>query len=398
MAANAARAKMKLVLVSYKVCWESPNSASGYATNGGFALQVRALSELFDETRLVVPIARVPRPAGEVKISGRKLSVVPIEEPVGKDLPRKFRLPGWFLRNITTVAREIRNADAVHTPVPGDIGSIGMLVAMALRKRLFIRYCGNWLVRRTIADRFLGWLLQRVAGSRTVVLTTGGGGNPPSLRNSSVRWIFATSLTESELEKYATVRADPAPNGPKLIIACRQETKKGTGRVIESLRLLEGDYPGITFDVVGDGSALPEFREMAKRLKVADRVRFFGNVDHTGVMELLTAADIFCFPTTASEGFPKAVLEALACGLPVVSTRVSILAELLSDGGGVLLDDTSPSAIALAIRSCLDDRERYRALSSAAVRTASRYSLERWRDTIGSLLVIYWGPLRSLHA
>jgi glycosyltransferase involved in cell wall biosynthesis len=121
-------------------------------------------------------------------------------------------------------------------------------------------------------------------------------------------------------------------------------------------------------------------------------------VDHAGVMELLTAADIFCFPTTSSEGFPKAVLEALACGLPVVSTRVSILAELLSDGGGVLLDDTSPSAIARAIRSCLDDRERYRTLSSAAVRTASLYSLEKWRDTIGSLLVIHWGPLRSPHA
>ena len=386
---------MKLVIVSFKVCWESPDSPSGYATNGGFALQVKALSELFDETRLVVPVARVPRRAGEVIISGRKLSVVPIEEPVGEDLPRKLRLPAWFLRNITTVAREVRNADAVHTPVPGDIGSIGMLVAIALRKPLFVRYCGNWRVRRTAADRFLGWLLQRVAGSRTVVLATGGGGKPPSPRNSTIRWIFATSLTESELKKYANVRADPAANGPKLIIACRQETKKGTGQVIESLRQLEGDYPGITFDVVGDGSALPEFREIAKRHQVANRVNFLGNVDHTGVMELLTAADIFCFPTTSSEGFPKAVLEALACGLPVVSTRVSILGELLSDGGGVLLDDTSPSEIALAVRSCLDDPQRYRALSSAAVRTASRYSLEKWRDTVGALLVSHWGPLRS---
>jgi glycosyltransferase involved in cell wall biosynthesis len=103
---------------------------------------------------------------------------------------------------------------------------------------------------------------------------------------------------------------------------------------------------------------------------------------------------VFCFPTASSEGFPKVVLEALACGLPVVTTRVSALPELIGTGCGVLLDEVTPAAVAEGVRLCLSDGERYRAMSGAAVRTAREYSLERWRDSIGELLRAAWGPLR----
>jgi len=168
--------------------------------------------------------------------------------------------------------------------------------------------------------------------------------------------------------------------------------------VIECLPLLEMRYPNISLDVVGDGDALSEFRLTAKNCGVAHRVRFHGKLDHTGVMSLLKEADLFCFPTISSEGFPKAVLEALACGLPVVSTRVSVLGELIGAGGGILLDDATPMEVANGIRWCLADEARYRMMSSAAIRTASAYSLEKWRDTIASLLIPRWGPLSSIHA
>jgi glycosyltransferase involved in cell wall biosynthesis len=112
------------------------------------------------------------------------------------------------------------------------------------------------------------------------------------------------------------------------------------------------------------------------------------------VIRLLQQADIFCYPT-ASEGFPKAVLEALACGLPVVTTRVSVLPKLIGTGCGLLLEHTNPEALAQAVLACLSDAVRYRTMSARAVETASQYSLERWRDTIGDLLRAACGPLRS---
>lgn len=386
---------MKLLVMSHKVCWQSLKSPSGYATDGGFPFQMRAISELFDETRLVLPTMQNCHSAGEVGIAGERLTVVPLTVPYGKNLRRKLMLIPWLLRNLLTIVREISRADAVHTPIPSDVGTIGLLIALLFRKPLLIRHCGNWALRRTTAEHFWRWLLERTAGDHTVVLATGGAKKGPSERNPNVRWIFSTSLRKSELQECGSVRRDLVGKEPRLIISCRQERAKGTGTVIESLPLLASDYPGISLDVVGDGDALVEFRRIAEQNNVSNRVRFHGKVDHSHVMQLLKNADVFCFPTTSSEGFPKAVLEALACGLPVVTTRVSVLGELIGGGGGILLDEATPQEVARGVRWCLLDSARYQALSSAAVRTAAEYSLERWRDTIAAVLTPRWGPLQS---
>jgi glycosyltransferase involved in cell wall biosynthesis len=389
---------MRLAVISHKVCWPSANSPSGFATDGGFPFQMQAISELFDQTCLIVPVTGTPQHAGEASIIGERLSVVPLTVPVGRDLGRKLILPVWLLRNFPIIAREISRADAVHAPIPGDVGTFGLLLAMLLRKPLFVRHCGNWSVQKTVAEHFWRLLLERSAGDRTVVLATGGSDTPPSRRNANVRWIFSSSLREGELTQYGSVRTSFAATAPRLIIACRQEKRKGTGAVIESLSSLAGDYPGISLDVVGDGAALPDFRRIADEGGVGDRVRFHGKVEHAGVMALLKSADLFCFPTTSSEGFPKAVLEALAVGLPVVSTRVSVLPELVGNGSGVLLDSATPEEVARGVRWCLANNARYQALSAAAIRTASQYSIERWRDTIASFLTPAWGSLRSINA
>ncbi|HEX8849566.1 MAG TPA: glycosyltransferase [Gemmatimonadaceae bacterium] len=385
---------MKLVVVSHKLCWPSERSTSGYATDGGFPFQMRALAQLFDSTTLVVPVDRSHARVGEIPLDGRAIRVVPLPPVAGTDLRRKLALPVWLLRNLATIVAEVRRADAVHAPIPGDIGTFGLLLALAFRKPLFVRHCGNWLKQKTVAEYVWRWLLDRCAGGRNIVLATGGTGAAPS-RNPNVRWIFSTSLTDEEIRACAAPRVRAPTAGPRLIITCRQERTKGTGLVIQTLPILAREFPGISLDVVGNGGALAEFRGLAERLGVADRVRFHGQVDHHGVVALLRDADLFCFPTSAPEGFPKAVLEAMACGLPVVTTHVSVLPQLVAGGGGVLLDETSPAAIAVAVRRCVSDLRVYEAMSRAAVDTASRYSLERWRDTIGGSLAAAWGELRS---
>jgi glycosyltransferase involved in cell wall biosynthesis len=385
---------VKLLVVSYKTCWPQPASPSGYATDGGFPFQMRALSELFDATTLLLPCAEGGR-AGEGHLSGRNLSVVPLPAPVGRDLWRKLRFPFWLLANCRLLLREVLRADAVHAPIPGDIGTIGMLLAFLLRKPLFVRYCGNWAVQATAAERFWRWFMERCAGGRVVCLATGEQPDPPSRRNPALNWIFATTLTEQELSRAVTDRTPFPRSTPRLIIACRQERAKGTGVVIESLPLLARQFPGVAFDVVGDGGALAEFKQLAERLGVGRQVMFHGLVGHERVIELMQQADLFCFPTTSSEGFPKAALEALACGLPVVTTNVSALPRLVGGGAGVLLEEATPRAVAEAAAKCLADRAAYQCMARQAVATARQYSLERWRDKIGATLSASWGALRS---
>lgn len=382
----------KLVVFSHKLCWPSASSPSGYATDGGFPFQMRALSEIFEETTLVVPCSPVANRVGEILLTGHNLSVAPLTVPRGKGLWRKAGLLFWLVRNCRVIFQQMQRADAAHTPIPGDVGTIGMLLAFFLRKPLFVRHCGNWFVQETLAERFWKWFMERYAGGKKVMLATGGSNVPPSNRNAAIRWIFSTTLTEDELKTCLTGRYQPPRENTRLIIACRQDKQKGTGIVIESLPLVLKDFPHVTLDVVGDGEALDEFKALAASLGVRERITFHGNVDHATVTRLLRNAHLFCYPTTASEGFPKVVLEALACGLPVITTRVSVLPQLIGSGCGILIEEPTPSEVARSVREILLQADRYCAMSAQAVATARQYSLERWRDTLGEWLRAAWKP------
>jgi glycosyltransferase involved in cell wall biosynthesis len=385
---------MKLVVVSHKECWRSAASESGFATDGGFPFQMQALSEHFDETTLVLPCARAERRNGEGALRGKNLTVVPLTPLEGTDGPRKLRLPAWLVRNAPALLAAVRAADAVHAPVPGDVGTLGMLAAYALGKPLFVRYCGNWTVQRTSAERFWRRFMERHAGGRNVMLATGGATTAPSA-NPAIEWIFATSMTEAELEECAVRdRRAPADGAPRLIAVGRQTREKGTGLLIEALARTRASYPGATLDVVGGGQAIGELEALAATLGLAEAVRFHGNVGHDRVLELLRGADLFCQPSE-SEGFPKSVLEALACGLPVVVTNVSVLPTLVGSGCGVLLDERTPESVAQAIVACLGDPARYAGMSAKAAATARDYSLERWASAIGTRLRAAWGETLS---
>lgn len=386
---------MRLVVVSHKPCWPSSASPSGYATDGGFPFQIRALSELFDATTLIVPCSSAKAGDGEMPLTGHRLSIAPIVPPFGNGVWRKIGFVFWVLRTSPVLIREMRRADAVHAAIPGDVGTVGMLMAFVLRKPLFVRHCGNWFVQRTVAEHFWKWFMEQFAGGKNVMLATGGNCSPPSQRNKNVRWIFSTTLTKLELTACRTRRNGPPDEEPRLIIVCRQEQEKGTDLLLRSLPIIMRNFPHTMLDVVGEGSALAEFRKLAAALGVSEQTTFHGKVDHATVIRLLKQAHLFCYPTMASEGFPKVVLEALACGLPVITTRVSVLPELIGYGAGILLDEVTPESLAQAIGEILDDTERYEKMSACAFETARQYSLERWRDRIGELLQATWAPLRT---
>jgi len=103
---------------------------------------MQAISALFDATTVLVPIRTSPRPSGTRPLTGHRLRVRPLKEPRGTNLRRKIALLAWLPRNLRHLWRAIREADAVHTPVPGDIGTIGILLALMQRKRLFVWHLG----------------------------------------------------------------------------------------------------------------------------------------------------------------------------------------------------------------------------------------------------------------
>ena len=383
---------MRLVVFSHKPCWSCEGAPAGYASDGGFPFQMNALAQLFDETVLLVPCGIQSKRAGEMAISGPGLRVAALPPVRGTGLWHKFLFPFWLVRCAPVLLRELFRADAVHAPIPGDVGTIGMLLAWIFRKPLFVRYCGNWLTVNTSADRFWHRFMERFAGGRNVMLATGGADHAPSARNPQIYWIFSTSLTEAELAELSDCQRVLKSGQLRLITVGRQEGAKGTELLIRALPQIHRQYPAAVLEVVGDGSGLAALKGLAMQLGLGASVVFRGKLNHTRVLECMQGADVFCLPSQ-SEGFPKVVLEAMACGLPVLATPVSVLPRLLAAGGGELIQP-EPGAIARAVCDLVGDAPRYRGMSFRARATVADYSLERWRDTIGGRLETAWGALK----
>lgn len=270
------------------------------------------------------------------------------------------------------------------------------MIALAVGKPLFIRHCGTWGDRSTLANRFLAWLLPRIAGGRVVVMATGGGPEPPEPSNPAIEWIFATSLTDAEYR--GLVPADPwvPPLPLRLVTVGRVTRGKNALACVEALPGIRRELPDATLTVVGDGAARSELERRVSELGLADVVELTGNLGHDAVMEVLQRSHLFLFPTRVAEGFPKAVLEAMACGLPVVASRVSVLPHLLGEGHGVLLDGTGAADVERAVLELAGAPGRMALIGGRARLRAADYTLERWRDLIGERLERAWGrPLRT---
>jgi glycosyltransferase involved in cell wall biosynthesis len=382
---------MKLLVISHKEVWQSSASASGYATIGGFPFQMKALSELFDETCIAVPIRNTPPPEGLSALCGHNLNIMPFREPKGNTVTRKFTVLFWLFGYFPLLWKLIREADVVHTPIPGDIGTIGLMLALLQRKRIFIRHCSRWGVPSSLVDRVLQWLLTKIASNTIIVFATGGGSKPPSEDNAHIRWIFATSLKQDEVDNLPHARPWHPNDLLKLITVGSLRPGKNISVIIESLPMIRKRYANISLDILGDGKLLDNLQDLTHHMNCTDIVTFHGNVSHCDVLKLLGNAHIFMFPTFF-EGFPKALLEAMAVGLPVIANPVSVIPHLIEiNQCGVLLRKPEAESIADSVIRMIADPQGMQTMGENARTAAEKYTLEKWRDQIGEVLESTWG-------
>ncbi len=141
-----------------------------------------------------------------------------------------------------------------------------------------------------------------------------------------------------------------------LTVARLSNRQKRTSDIIRALAKLPSDW---SLDIAGTGPAEPMLRRLAKRLGVADRVRFLGFVSRDQVRSLLRSCGVYIMPS-ANEAICLAVLEAMACGASVVLTRIRAFEAIVTDGvDGRLVPVGDVSAIVAAIEDAWVPRERF---------------------------------------
>jgi glycosyltransferase involved in cell wall biosynthesis len=165
----------------------------------------------------------------------------------------------------------------------------------------------------------------------------------------------------------------PARRGGRVLLSVSQLIKrKNLDVVIRAFAKLPEATTGATLRIVGDGPERETLSALANRLGVGEAVSFSGFVPNAAVHEEYQMADVFVNASTA-EGFATTCLEALASGLPVVSTRVGGFVDAIEDGRtGYLVDAPDADKLAAILAPLVDDRGLVDELSRRARDTAER--------------------------
>jgi len=135
-----------------------------------------------------------------------------------------------------------------------------------------------------------------------------------------------------------------------LVFVGRLHPVKGLMHLLDALSLLLSDGD-LNFDIilVGDGELRSALERSVAIRGLTERVRFAGEVPHSRVHEWLQAGDAFCLPSLM-EGMPNVVIEAQACGLPVVASRVGGLPDMIGNRTGILVEPAEPAYLANALK------------------------------------------------
>ena len=175
----------------------------------------------------------------------------------------------------------------------------------------------------------------------------------------------------------ARVRLGLPPEVPLVLYAGNLKATKGCHDLIEAFPTLVKRHHDARLIYVGDGPCRANLEDRAASLCCAPAVRFAGAVDHAALADWFVAADVLCLPSH-NEGVPNVVLEAMACGTPVVATSVGGIPEVVPPHAGILVPAHQPHELGVAL---VEAFERHFDAEAIAAHAASF----RWDENIDRL-------------
>jgi glycosyltransferase involved in cell wall biosynthesis len=294
----------------------------------------------------------------------------------------------------------IRKCDIVHAHGHAYMSSyIACKVAEKYKKpfiltqhNTFIDY-QSWL---NLVEQINDWTVGRVVlkGSDRVitvsrktmeyVLKLGADMSKTSVMHNGVDTTFFHPMNREESRDKLGL-----PKNKTVILTIRRLVyKNGLDTFIESASLLTRDYPHLLFIVIGKGPNRKLIEKRVRELDIDDNVRLTGFVPEKLLPLYYNAADYFVIPSSSGEGLPLVLLEAMACGLPVIATTVGGTPEIVKDmKNGVLVPPRNPKALAETISKFLSNKELGLAIGEEARNTVEdRFT---WEENVRQLQNVY---------
>jgi glycosyltransferase involved in cell wall biosynthesis len=333
---------------------------------GGMANQTRQLAELLHGDGLEVELVQVNAPYRPAWIEGLK------------GIRAGFRLMPYLGRLWAAAGR----ADLVHVMANSGwswhlFAAPAVWVAVLRGVPVVVNYRGGE------ADDFLSrsarWVRPTLARTGGVLVPSG------FLQEVFARYGVVARIVPNVVDlarfRPATVERSAA-DGPHIVVARNLEPIYGIPVALRAFALVLAEYPRARLSIAGSGPQVDELKALASELGLDGRSTFTGRLDREQMATLYREADLMLNPSRV-DNTPNSVLEALASGVPVVSTAVGGVPYIVEDGRSALLvprDDVA--AMAAAAMRVLGSPDLRRQLVDGGLNEVRRYTWMAVRDTL----------------
>lgn len=229
-------------------------------------------------------------------------------------------------------------------------------------------------------SRSMRWIRPSLKRVDTIVVPSG------FLQDVFRRWGFDSTIVPNiiDLSRFSTPqeREDREAKGPNILVARNLEPIYDNATALHAFREVVTRIPGATLTIAGCGPERDTLGRLAQSLGIADVVTFTGRVDNENMPALYRASDVLLNPSLA-DNMPISILEALASGVPVVSTNVGGVPYLVKDGEtAFLVPPQDPRAMAARLIELLADRERMAQMRAAGLSQIKAYAWPNVREQL----------------
>ncbi|WP_138434678.1 glycosyltransferase [Winogradskyella algicola] len=339
---------MKLAIISHTEHYKlSDGTIVGW---GPTITEINFLAQIFDEIYHIAMFHNAEAPESSLPYTSNKIKFIPIDPSGGHSLLDKIKVALSAPKVIRTVNSILKKTDCFQLRAPTGIGVFLIpYLTIFSKKKGWYKYAGNWNQKSPP----LGYALQRFMLKHQNRKVTINGSWPN--QNEHCLSFENPCLTENDLENGIRVRSNKRKEGlVNFCYAGRLERQKGVERIIRAFNNLDeemSDRVG-TVHLVGNGSEVEYFKNLSDDSKI--NFVFHGFLPTDKLFQIYESSHFFIMPTTASEGFPKVIAEAMNFGcLPIVS-NISSIGQYVKDGkNGFLISPVNEGNVIKVISKAL---------------------------------------------
>jgi glycosyltransferase involved in cell wall biosynthesis len=379
-----AKPPRRLLVVSHVVHYRHHGRLSAYAP---YVREMDVWCDLFPEILIASPCRDEPPPDDCAAFERTNITVLPQREAGGETLRAKIALLFALPQMLWGMCRAMRRADAIHVRCPGNFGLLGVCLAPLFSRRRIAKYAGQWTAypgeARTVA------LQRRLLASRwwnSPVTVYGDWANQPL----HVVPFFTSVLTKQQVEQAKLAAANSRrPRALRVVFVGRLSAAKNVDVLIKAIAEVRRSGAEISAAILGTGPMRDTLERLVQDLQLNDCVKFVGGVEFDRVLEHYAASDVLVL-ASETEGWPKAIAEAMAFGLVCIGSRRGLIPQMLADGRGFLVEPGDVPGLAQLLLPLARCPENFVEMRRNAAEWGQRYSLESLREALRDLMETHW--------